>query len=134
MNARERKVLGEYIRSVADAMELRDWTLELSHGPPDLEDSFAEVTPTDGRKIAVIAFCEEFRRLEPTKQRMIVVHELVHCHTAMVQHQVERDLEKHLGLPVDRIFFHSFRRNLEYAVDGLTHALAKHLPLIEWPK
>lgn len=134
MRKRDRKELCRYIRWVANEMCLRDWTFDVPHEPLPESDAFATVKPTDGRKRARITFCRDFRDLEPDRQRHVVIHELVHCHFAMVQHQIESDLERHLGQHADRVLFDSFRRNLEYGVDGITDALAPHLPLIRWPE
>jgi hypothetical protein len=130
---RDRKALCRYVRWVADVVELRDWTIVIAHDPPADDDIYAHVAPTDGRKIATVRFCAGFRDLEPDKQRMVVVHELVHLHLAPLQFQCEDDLHPLWGKAVDTVFFASFRRNIEYAVDGITHAIAKHMPLIEWP-
>lgn len=132
MRKRDRKALGEYCRDVADRIELRDWHIDLSHEPAG-DPAWATSECIFGRRRVVLRFCEEFRSLTPDDQRNVVVHELVHCHLAALQSQLERDLERHLGLGADRVFFDSARRNLEYAVDGLASALAKHLPPIEWP-
>jgi len=130
---KERKALGKYIRWVADEMELRDWHIDLMRESAE-KGTLAQVHPTFGRKHVEVRFCARFRALPPEEQRNTVVHELVHLHTAAMQSQVEKDLEQHLAQGTDRVFFDSFQRNLEYAVDGLANALAKHMPLISWPK
>lgn len=105
MKKRERKALCAYLRFVANEMELRDWTFNVQYRC-DSEDAYATVHPIDGRKRATIKFEEDFRR---------------------------SDFESHLGSPADSLMFRAASRNLEYGVDGLAHAIAKHLPLIEWP-
>lgn len=114
-------------------MELRDWEVIVAVGDLETPGAGAEVEVVEGRKLARIVVDENFRGKAPDVQRYIVVHELVHCHLTPVQHQVEYDLEKELGRQADRLFSDGFRRNLEYGVDGLASAIAKHLPLIEWP-
>lgn len=132
LTKRDRKALAHYIRWVADHLELRDWEFDLEREPSE-DDCWATVTPTYGKKHAAITVAANFRELAPYKQREIVVHELVHCHLAQVQSQVEDDLEEQLSKSTDAIFFAAFRRNVEYAVDGLSKALAEHFPLIAWP-
>lgn len=119
--------LDQYVRKVADAMGLRDWRLDVKGEPP--EYAYAQCRPTDGQRHAELRFGSDFEALEPERRRAIVVHELVHCHIAQLQWQVEKDLERHLGPSTDRVFFDSFRRNVEYAVDAIAEALAPHLPL-----
>jgi hypothetical protein len=132
MTAAERKALCAYIRWVGDAMELRDWTFELLRDPAE-DGCFAVVRPIFGQKLALISVCQNFRQLDRKKQREIVAHELIHCHLAALQSQLEDDLEEHLGKASYALFFESAKRNLEYAVNGLEMAIAKHLPLIKWP-
>lgn len=141
MRKRDRKELGRYVRWVADEMGLRDWHFDLDVEPPDdpemyegQQRAFADVCPTPGRRHAKMRFCEDFRfGLTADQQRMAVVHELVHCHLAALQHQCECDLDPLLGRPAITVFFNGFRRNLEYAVDGITAALTPHFPPIAWP-
>lgn len=133
MTRRDRKALGRYIRFVADAMELRDWTFVLSHDPaPD--DCHAHITNTYGRKLAVIQVASDFRSAPPEQQRQTICHELVHCHLESSTNMVLNDLSEHLGKQADWLFWESFKRQIEYGVDALASALAKHMPLIVWPK
>lgn len=119
--------LERYVRDIADEVGLRDWRFDVKGEPGD--DAYARCEPVDGQRYAVLRFGSDFEKLEPERRRAVVVHELVHCHTASLQSQVESDLAPHLGPSVDRMFFDSFRRNVEYAVDAVAEALAIHLPL-----
>lgn len=133
MKGRDRKELHRYIRWVADAMELRDWTLVLSRIDAEDGDN-GHINLTYGRKLATIRLCSDFRTMEPEQQRHTIVHELVHCHLEPAHNMVGNDLEKMLGKPADQVFYDGFRRQAEYATDALASAIAKHMPLIEWPK
>lgn len=134
MRKRDRKALCGYIRWVADTMDLRDWVFDVSYEPPSDPEAYATCRPILGRRRAVLKFCADFREMEPDVQRNTIVHELVHCHMAGLQSQAELDLESLLGKPTDAVFFSAFRRNVEYAVDGLAGAIAKHMPYIDWPE
>ena len=133
MTKHEREVLGEYVRSVADTMELRDWRIEISDEPAPV-DSHGHVTNTYGRKLAVIRFAADFRSLDAEQQRHTVVHELVHCHLESATNMVLNDLESHLSKQSDQLFWEGFKRQIEYGVAALAYALAKHIPLIVWPE
>src|SRR4051794_37550360 len=111
MTKRDRKALGRYIRWVADHLELWDWTFRISDETTGEEHVLAEVRPAEGRKLADIIFCADFRDRAREEQRHTVAHELVHCHFAAVQHQVEEDLDELLGKPADAVLCSSFRRN-----------------------
>jgi len=133
MTARDRKALNLYIRSVADEMELRDWTIRLLDTPAPT-DALGHMTETYGRKVAEIQVCADFRERDAEEQRHTIAHELVHCHLASPTNMVLNDLEKELSDTADRIFWASYKRQIEYSTDALASAIAKHLPLIEWPK
>lgn len=125
MTKRDRKLLAKYIRQAADHMALRDWTFELKAEPAE-PGCYAMVWPVYGQRHANIAFCENFRTLDPEVQRGTIIHELIHCHLAVLQSQMEDDLEGELSRQADAVFFKSVRRSLEFAVDGLERALSQH--------
>lgn len=131
MTKAERKVLGGYVRDTADAMELRDWTIELMHDPCE-DGAMATVNSPFGRKLARVWVCEDFRERSAEEQRDTIVHELVHLHLESAASMVRTDLEEHLGKQADKLFFDAWRRLFEYGIDGLSAAIAKHLPLIDW--
>lgn len=132
MTDRDWEALSRYVRWVANAMELRDWTLDLQRRPCD-RGAIASIHPTFGRKVADIYFDEHFRTLVPEVQRHTVVHELIHCHLEPAANMVYKDLEEQLSKPADQIFWNGFNRQIEYGVDALANVIAAHMPLIEWP-
>jgi hypothetical protein len=133
MTKRDRKALGEYIRWVADQMELRDWTFELDLEP--CESHLAGcVVCTNGARHATITVAANFRGYPPDEQRETIVHELVHVHWETCWKMVQTDLGDALGKPVYYVFCDSYRRGMEYGIDSLSKALAKHLPHIRWPE
>jgi len=133
MTKRDQKELLRYIRWVADELELRDWTLTLLDTPAPA-DALGHMSETYGRKVAEIQVCSDFRNLDAEQQRHTIVHELVHCHLASPTNMVLNDLEEELSDTADRIFWSGYKRQIEYSTDALASALAKHLPLIDWPK
>jgi len=132
MKKRDRKELGRYVRWCADQMELRDWTIHLGHEPAP-SDADGYVVITYGRKLARITVAEDFRSFDPERQRHTIAHELIHCHLESACNMVQNDLERHLSTQADQVFFDGFKRQIEYGVDALASAVAKHLPFIDWP-
>jgi hypothetical protein len=132
MRKRDRRELERYIRWMANEMELRDWTITLADDPCSPGNK-GECLAVMGRKRATILLAKDFRSHEPEDQRVTIVHELLHCHWTAAWEMVGRDLEKALGSQADIIFCSAFDRNAEYAIDATAAALAKHLPLIDWP-
>lgn len=134
MKPKDRRALGRYLRWVANAMGLRDWTITVLHDPCD-EDSLGVCNPTYGRKMADISFPADFRHsVTPEGQRQTVVHELLHCVFAAEQDHIRIHLPRHLAQSTYDVFNDTYRQMHEYAIDGLADALAPHMPLIQWPK
>lgn len=133
MKKRDRRVLADYIRTTADEMGLRDWEIRLEDDPAS-EGCCASVRATYGRKLAKVYVEKDFKTAQtPEEQRDTIVHELIHLHFESMSNMVRCDLERIIGQPTDHVFFNGFERQFEYGVDAMAGALAKHLPLIEWP-
>jgi hypothetical protein len=133
MRKRDRKALGEYIRWVANEMELRDWTIVLDADPAD-DGLIGHCICVNGQREARIAVASNFREHPPEEQRETIVHELLHVHHEGCWRMVQTDLAEPMGKIGYYVFCDSYRRAMEYAIDGTAKALAKHLPLIDWPK
>lgn len=130
----DRKALLEYIRSTADLLCLRDWTFEVDCDPVDDEDrAVATCWPSEGRRVATIAFAKDFREKSREEQRHAVVHELLHCHHAAAADIVRLDLIKQLSQSTYDVLWFGFKRQIEYMVDALADAFAPMVPFIEWP-
>jgi hypothetical protein len=133
MTKAEQKTIERFARAVADQIGLRDWVIDFDWDNPAGEGDGASVAWPEGRKHAVIRMGVNFMEQEAQEQRYIVVHELTHCHFAQMQDTVEEDLQEHLATPTYHLFGKSFRRAFEYGIDATAHAIAEHMPLIEWP-
>lgn len=131
MTKPERAALLHYIRWMADAMGLRDWTVALGDSPCDNKLS-AQCSCTNGQKHVTISVCADFRGMPIDEVRETIVHELVHAHFEPCWQQVRADLLEHLGQATYNVFVDSFRRNMEYSVDGISRAIAGHMPTIDW--
>lgn len=136
MKKKQKKAVKAYIAGIAGRMGLTDWCFLLSVEEQEVHgeglNTLAWVSTTPGRRHAVVHIGPDFADLSPETQRMTIVHELIHCHLAPMQDQVENDLEPHLGRAADQLFSDSFRRNLEFSVDAMATAWAEDLPLIDW--
>ena len=133
MKKKDRKALARYVRWAANELGLRDWTVEVRAGGCE-ERAFASVDPTEGRRYAVITFCDEFRQLTLDEQRNAVVHELLHCHHAAATDIVRLDVCQQMSQAAYDVMFGGFKRQIEYMVDALADAFAPHLAHIDWPK
>lgn len=133
MSKRDRKALLNYIRWAANELELRDWTITLDRAPC-ASNLMGHVHCTNGARDLQIAVNADFKDYTPEEQRETIVHELVHVHWDPCWKMVQSDLGDALGKPVYYVFCDSYRRAMEYGVDGLAKAIAKHLPVIQWPE
>lgn len=115
-----RQVFAAYLRALADALRLRDWTIRLSDEPAGPGDS-ADVACPYGRKLATVRLGESFLDDAPEEQRHTLTHELIHCHLMPAWEVACEGLEP-AAVAV-------FRRLAEYGVDGLADAVAPLMPL-----
>lgn len=132
MKKSERKILGEYLRATADAMELRDWNVVLSREPCD-DDTFAQCRCRYGTKRIEVKVPKDFPTATTLEeQRHTLIHELVHAHTDGAWKVVEEDFAGALGREARALLMASYTREIEVGINALASALAKHLPLIDW--
>ncbi len=135
----DRKALGKYVRWIANEMELRDWTFNVVVGRPDSplnpdgHEWGASCGPIPGRKAATLTFAPWLRDGSREDLRQCVVHELTHCHFFGLWDTARRDTLAQMGQGAYDVWIAGVERHMEYGVDAMADALAKHLPLIEWP-
>jgi hypothetical protein len=132
VNEQEWAVLGQYIRGVANLMELRDWEFRLARDASENPDAQASVEPTYGQKHAVIRVCSDFRTLKPERQRHCIVHELIHCHLRDACDVIRCTLPNLLGRPTFDALWEPHRQQIEYATDALAAVIAPSVKLIDW--
>lgn len=131
MNDADWTILATYLREAADELGLRDWHLLLKHEPPLDDEVLAEVRTTYGRKHATIRVCLEFRELSSDEQRMVIIHELVHCHHATLGHIVRRALKDTLGTSGELLLV-AVDAEFEHMVDAIATEWATRLPHVPW--
>lgn len=132
MTPKDRKVLSAYVRKVADAMNLRDWTIYIAHGT-DNEGVAAHVTTLYGRHTATVTFRDDFRTADPEFQRMAVVHELIHVPLNAQSWLIVKTLRSLIGSAAYDAFSEAYDQLDEMATDTLATAFAPGFPLIDWP-
>ncbi len=115
----------EYIYLLREEMGLSDWAFSVKE---DAElDSHAQVSIPYAQRAAVIHITPEFYSNEPQMQKMILVHEMVHCHIDQM-HTPVRKLEEILGSVTHESFFSAYHYNYERTVDDIAVAWAMRLP------
>jgi hypothetical protein len=121
----------DYIRRLADAMHLRDWTFELVAGEqPDRADAAASILVTYGRKDAAIRLATDWGTYPPDRQRHYLVHELVHAHQEAI-HIAANNARDLLGTAAWAVLDGCHRDAIEVATDALAEIIAPFMPLPE---
>jgi hypothetical protein len=120
----------DYLKDLAEAMGLGDWTLDLREEPAD-ENTVAEIDCTLGQKHARVYLCEQWLDLDQETQRDTLAHELVHAHLSQLRHLADAMLAEVKGGKVAAAAFHLVE---EYTTETIAQAWAPYLPLPEQPK
>lgn len=134
MTDTEWTVLAQYLRSCADKLGLRDWTIRLLHDRPNSPETHAHTECVYGRKLAEIKVCRDFREQDPEEQRHTIIHELLHLHTDAADSIVNNEIREALGKQTGYVAYEAHHRAIEIAVDDIATAIAQYFPLIEWSK
>jgi hypothetical protein len=110
-------------------MKLSDWQIEVISQPSG-EQTLADVSCAEGRKVARVRVCDGFDDLSEDEKRHTICHELIHPHLHMLVSGFT-DLSQHLSRDVFQAFVSRLLNAIEYGVDGLADAFAHSLPTIE---
>lgn len=120
--------LARYVRTIANMVGLRDYTVEVAPETPS-DGKVAECITEDGRASVALCFAGYFERLPPEEQRHAVVHELLHVHFARPAATISSDMREFLSETEHRLAWAAYKRQVEHSVDTLATAIADLLPL-----
>lgn len=119
-----------YIRTLADAIGLRDWSFKIDDEPCD-DHCDAQIRCIYGQRQAVIRIGDQMVDYDPAKQRGVLVHELVHCHLALID-AATRYAEPVFGSIAWPVFEGAMADANEQATNAIAVVLAPFLPLPMW--
>lgn len=128
MNKKQRKRIEKYTRWMANELELRDWTICILDDPPEDPEHEASVKITYGRKYAAIRLCPDFFERSLESQRSTICHELIHCHLKGIEWQYN-NLGGRIAPDLFGAVWAGITDQIEFGVDALADAIAKHLPV-----
>jgi hypothetical protein len=127
---KQRRALERYLTYLRERLDLREWAICLHDGADDVE---AKVCPTYGQRHACLYLSEHFWKKRPAEQAQTLVHELLHLHTAGIQHHAEHEQVLNvMGRPAHATWYAGFEQLLENAVDAIATAFARRLDPIDW--
>lgn len=119
----QRQRLTDYIRRLADLLDLKDWLIELHDAPAD-GATMAQVNSVKGTRNGTIWIAYNWQDWNPEKLRYVIVHELLHLHWEPAWNYVFQ-----VSSESD---YNSFKYIAEYAIDATARAIATHYPLFDW--
>ncbi len=128
MNDAQHAVLSGYIRDLADAMGLRDWSISLGRYISDTGEYRAQITLHRQKDEAEVELSEAWFGRTPEEQRQTVVHELLHIHTARLCRTLTRFTEQ-VGGELATYLAKEHDEEEEIVIERLARVLAPYLPL-----
>ncbi len=127
MNDTQHAAHAAYIRTLADALCLKDWVVTLRRHSSD-EGTRAQVTISRMKDEATIVLCDRWFVRTPEEQRQTLVHELIHAHTGRLCRVMTR-LNDEIGGETIRYVTTAFDEEEEIVADTLARVIAPFLPL-----
>lgn len=125
--------LEAHIKTLCGEMGLADWDVIVKHDPPSDPDSYAEIHPTYGQRSAVLRVCLDFRTIGELRANEALIHELLHCHAAGVQHHIQdEDFRRALGDQAYRMWRLGFDQSHENHIDAVSRVLGRYMPPLSW--
>lgn len=110
-------------------MGLKDWDVILQRDRPKNGSAWASTETYYGqRRCEIHLNPDTFFAETPERQRHVIVHELLHCHTDNVNEVVRIFLTEQSG-DAASLFEAYFRQQMEYTVDGVATGIASCFPL-----
>jgi hypothetical protein len=119
--------LPSYINDLCEVLGLRDWEVIVKDTPSDT-NNLAQVEVIYGQRRAYLRFAKDFAEVAPHKQRDTVVHELLHCHLHNIW-DTYNSLSESMTNPIHELANKFIVRDIEFAVDAITGAWSRSLPL-----
>ena len=128
----QRRILAGYLRLYADRMELRDWTVAVSHQPQADADHAAEVELDIEQYRATVHFRQDIVDMPADEVRITLAHELAHCHTGRLRPMLDETLGDHLGATLGRVMGGILHVEVERWAEVVAQMVAPTLPAFTW--
>ena len=127
MTDSERRRWQAYFRAIGDLFGLKDWELKVLDEPCG-DDADATTRCIGDYQQAEVRLHAGFSERPPARQRHVILHELLHVHLWRLAQELDGPKEE-LGAAAWNIFWNSFQRREEAAVDAIATAIAPFFPL-----
>jgi hypothetical protein len=128
MTSAQRRVIGRYVRQVADALGLKDWWLQVMWAQPASDNYQAQVGSDPGGRTAYLWFRDDLLEQTPADVRQTVVHELLHVHRRNIVHLMDQLLRPPMSQDAWNSFIIAYQLIDEEATEGVALAIAHKMP------
>jgi hypothetical protein len=126
------KALERYFETITTHLKVNHWDIVVLHDASDI-DAHADITCNSQSDYATLRVAHDFWRLDPAKQREVLVHEALHIVTCRAD-QASEALEEALGKVAWAVYSPILDDAHERVVDHVARIIADSLPLPALPK
>lgn len=132
LNEHQLSVICKYVGYLQDVLYLNDWKIEVSPDESPESGAIGSIDPVEGRRLATLRLCEGFCDMDIADQTNTLCHELIHLHHIGATDIIRLDLLSELSQSSYNILIKSFKRQMEYCVDGLANAFSLLVKQIDY--
>ncbi len=117
-----------YMNDVQTVLGLNHWTIRRSEHTPADEETAAMMDFTPAQYDAALRIGETFWDCEPSEQRYLICHELVHVHLRQSNDAMESTADA-LGVAAYSLLTKAYNNATEFATDALAKVIAQFIDL-----
>jgi hypothetical protein len=126
-----------YVNKLKNMMGLSHWTILMQAKPCNV-DALGETEVVHGQHLAKMYLHKDFRKDTPEDLRATIVHELLHCHLAVIEEAVDEvlkpDPEDAKSKAIHKMVLSLIQYENERVIDSLSESMGKWLPTPDMPK
>ena len=127
-----------YVNKLKNMMGLSHWVIMMQTKPCH-PDALGETEVIHGQHLAKMYLHKDFRKDKPEDLRATIVHELLHCHMAIVSEAVSEVLKPDPDSPnkdntVNKMVTSLIDYECERIIDALAESMGKWMPTPDMPK
>ena len=126
-----------YANKLKNMMGLSNWTI-MMQAKPSSADALGETEVIHGQHLAKMYLHKDFRKDTPEDIRATIVHELLHCHLAVLEEAVHEvlkpDSDDAKAKAVHKMVISLIEYENERIIDSLAESMGKWMPVPDMPK
>lgn len=126
-----------YVNKLKNMMGLSNWTI-MMQTKPSSADALGETEVIHGQHLAKMYLHKDFRKDTPEDIRATIVHELLHCHMAVIEEAVHEvlkpDPDDAKAKAIHKMVISLIEYENERIIDSLAESMGKWMPVPDMPK